>query len=237
MLILVVEDDRSVSRFLVRGLREEGHTVDLCEDGVSALAQGAAQPYDAIVLDWMLPDLDGLSVLRGWRERGVDSAVIMLTARADADAVIMALDAGADDHLAKPFSFEVLLARVRAIARRTLSHADTSRALVALGDAALDTRARTIERGGEVVELSKREFEVLDALLRHRGEVLSRTRLLDRVWGMSHDPTTNVVDVYVRYLRAKLDPPGCAPGDSIIETVRGRGYRLRAVDAEAEASP
>ncbi len=229
MLILVVEDDRSVSRFLVRGLQEEGHRVDLCEDGVSAAEQGLSQPYDVILLDWMLPDQDGISVLRSWRSRGLQSAVIMLTARDDSRAVVTALDAGADDHLAKPFRFEVLLARIRAVARRTQRHAETA-GQVKIGVASFDPHERTVTLDGEARPLSRREFDLLDFFLLERGQVLSRSRLLDRVWGVSRDPNTNVVDVYVRYLRAKLDVPGATPAESVIETVRGRGYRLRLQD-------
>ncbi len=227
MLVLVVEDDPSVSRFLVRGLREEGYEVDTCADGASALAQATAQPYDLIVLDWALPELDGLSLLRAWRARGLAAPVLMLTARAGVEATVLALDAGADDHLSKPFSFEELLARARALVRRA-RRAEQSLGAVQLHGATLDLRARVVERGGARHELSAREFALLDFFLQRRGEVLSRARILDRVWSMAHDPTTNVVDVYVRYLRQKLDPDPAPEGyTSAIETVRGRGYRLR----------
>lgn len=228
MLILVVEDDASVLRFISRGLREEGHTVDVCQDGEAAITQGALQPYDMILLDWTLPGQDGLSVLRAWRSRGVVSPVIMLTARDGQDAELLGLDAGADDYITKPFSFEILLARMRALLRRASSVQDQPLQQVQLGEAVLDLRARTIQRAGERYELSSREFALLDHLLKHRGEVVSRTRIMDRVWQVSFDTTTNIVDVYIRYLRQKLDEPGCASQDSLIETVRGKGYRLKA---------
>jgi DNA-binding response OmpR family regulator len=226
MLILVVEDDARVAAFLERGLREEGHTVDLCARGDEAKAQGLAQPYEVVLLDWGLPGGDGVSVLRGWRAAGMRAAVIVLTARTGVDATVQALDAGADDFIEKPFSFEVLLARIRAVRRRASADVSERGAVVRVGEAEVDLRARAVWRGSERVELSQREFTLLDLLLKHRGEVLSRSRILDRVWGMAHDPSSNVVDVYVRYLRSKLDGADSDHG-SVIETHRGRGYRLK----------
>lgn len=227
MLILVVEDDARVARFITRGLGEEGYDVDVCSRGDDAVAQGLAHPYDLILLDWGLPGQDGLTVLRHWRLRGVQCPIIMLTARAGTDPLVLALDAGADDYVEKPFSFEALLARLRAHLRRRVEHPTS---LVQLGDVVLDLRRRIVIRSGATIELSSREFALLDLLLRHRGEVVTRTRILDRVWGVAHDPSSNVVEVYVRYLRVKLD--GESPSrPSLIETVRGRGYRLR-LDAE-----
>lgn len=227
MLILVVEDDPSVSRFLVRGLQEEGWTVDLCERGDDAVVQGARHPYDMILLDWRLPGLDGVSVLRAWRTRGLDTPVIMLTARSGVEATVEALDAGADDYMSKPFRFEELLARIRARFRRS-SHEGSN---VTIGRIQIDLKSRKVMRDGTTETLSTREFELLDLLLRERGHVVSRSRILDTVWGVQHDITTNVVDVYVRYLRARLDGPGVDISDSVIETVRGQGYRLREENA------
>lgn len=227
MLILVVEDDASVLRFVTRGLREEGYQVDVCQDGLQAIEQGCQQPYDAILLDWGLPGIDGLSVLRAWRQRGVASVVIMLTARDDTDAQILGLDAGADDYVTKPFSFEVLLARLRAQTRRLSYGEEPSTAqTVTIGAASLDLRSRQLTRDGEVVELSGREFALLDYLLKHRGQVVTRTKIMDRVWQVSFDTTTNLVDVYISYLRQKLDSADASA--SVIETVRGKGYRLKA---------
>lgn len=225
MLVLIVEDDDRVAQFLHRGLREEGHTVDRCATGEDALRQGASQPYDIVLLDWALPDMDGISVLRRWREAGVTAPVIMLTARSGVDATVLALDAGADDYIEKPFSFEELLARMRAHARRSENNGESASVMV--GRAAVDLRRRVVLRDGVEHELTSREFDLLDLFLKNRGEVLSRSAILDRVWGMSHDPSTNVVDVYVRYLRSKLDSEGF---ESVIETVRGRGYRLKKGD-------
>lgn len=227
LLILVVEDDARVSQFLTRGLREEGHNVDLCEDGEAALAQAAAQPYDIALLDWTLPGIDGLTVLRRWRSQGLDFPVIMLTARSGVEATVLALDEGADDYMCKPFSFEELLARLRAHSRRRKDDSGSAGNQVTLGGATLDLRSRALVRGDETFQLTAREFALMDLLLKHRGEILGRGRILDRVWGLSHDPTTNVVDVYIRYLRDKLDAPGTSVSDSIIETVRGKGYKLR----------
>lgn len=225
-LLLVVEDDPRVARFVVRGLREEGFTVDVCEDGESAIKQGLALPYDLALLDWSLPGLDGVTVMRRWRAEGMQAPIIMLTARTGVEATVLALDEGADDYISKPFRFEELLARVRAHLRRARLDGEAV-GRVQIGGATLDPRRRTIELGGAQSELSSREYALLDCLLRHRGQVISRSRILDQVWGLSHDPTTNVVDVYVRYLRQKLDGEGVPVADSCIETVRGRGYRLR----------
>lgn len=226
MLVLIVEDDDRVAQFLHRGLREEGHTVDRCATGSEALRQGPSQPYDVVLLDWALPDMDGVSVLRRWREAGVTAPVIMLTARSGVDATVLALDAGADDYIEKPFSFEELLARMRAQARRREINGEGT--TVTIGDATVDIRKRLVIRDGTEHELTTREFDLLDLFLKNRGDVLSRSTILDRVWGLSHDPTTNVVDVYVRYLRTKLD--GENAQSSVIETVRGRGYRLKRED-------
>lgn len=230
MNILVVEDDANVARFLVRGLKEEGFHVEHCGDGRTALETGLAMSYHVILLDWSLPDMDGLTVLIRWRELGVIAPVIMITARTGIDNTVIGLDHGADDFLEKPFSFEELLARIRANVRRhQLSGGQVaSKHQISLGGATVDLQAREVRHPNETHQLSNREYHLLSFLLKHRGETISRSRILDRVWGMSHDPTTNVVDVYIRYLRDKLDAPEArAAGQSAIETVRGRGYRLK----------
>lgn len=221
MLVLIVEDDSSVSRFLCKGLREEGYLVDLCTEGQTASEQALKQPYDVIILDWSLPDYDGLNLVRQWRAKGLHTPILMLTARIGVDATILALDSGVDDYLNKPFSFEELLARIRALIRRNLNNLQTS---ITLFDTQIDLRTRRVIRGEQHHELSAREFALLDALLQSRGEIVSRTKLLERAWGLSHDPNTNVVEVYIRYLRHKLDEEGMP---SMIETIRGRGYRLK----------
>lgn len=223
MLLLVVEDDQNVARFLVRGLQEEGWDVDLCTRGDDAVTQGTRHPYDLILLDWRLPGLDGLSVLREWRTRGSDTPVIMLTARGSTESTVEALDAGADDFISKPFRFEELLARIRARLRRS----NNTRTTIEIGNATVDLKRRVVTRDDQEFTLSSREFDLLDLLLRERGHVVQRMRILDSVWGVQHDVTTNVIDVYIRYLRAHLDGPDADPAQSVIQTVRGQGYRLR----------
>lgn len=227
MYILVIEDDASVARFLVRGLREEGHTVDLCARGDDALHQGSRLSYDFILVDWMLPGLDGVSLTRGLRERGVQAPILMLTAKESTDAIVTALDAGADDYMSKPYSFEELLARIRALARRSSQATDVHEGQVLIGSSHFHIRERVLVTPGARHELSNREFALLDLLVRHRGETLGRTSILDRAWGLSADPSTNVVDVYIRYLRSKLQEEDPIP---LIDTVRGRGYRLISQD-------
>jgi len=231
MLVLIVEDDDRVAQFLHRGLQEEGMVVDRCSTGEEALQQGVSQPYEIVLLDWALPDMDGISVLRKWRELGMTSPVIMLTARSGVDATVLALDAGADDYLQKPFSFEELLARIKAHARR--NERTGTATSVSIGHVRVDIRRRVVVSKNGEEELTAREFQLLDFFLKHRGEVLSRSTILDRVWRMAHDPSTNIVDVYVKYLRSKLD--NVESNESVIETVRGKGYRLR-LEEELEKS-
>jgi len=222
MRILVVEDDERLGLTLTRGFGEEGHEVDLVARGVGALAQLRDVSYDVVVLDWGLPDLDGVSVLRAMRERGDRTPVIMLTARGTVGERVTGLRAGADDFLVKPFAFEELLARLDALARRSVGQLD---ALVA-GSVSVDGRRRTLRagEGGVEVPLTPREFGLAAELFRHRGEVLSRSHLLRAVWGTDFLGDPNVVDVYVGYLRAKLTRTGAR--DVAIRAVRGVGFRL-----------
>lgn len=222
MLILVVEDDTSVARFIVRGLQEEGWNVDVCARGDEAITQGSRHPYDLILIDWRLPGMDGVAVIREWRSKGLKTPIIMLTARSGMEATVEALDAGADDYVTKPFRFEELLARMRARFRRA-----TTEAPVKIGNAEVDLRQRVVIRDGHIDRLSTREFDLLDLLLKERGKVVTRSRILDQVWGLQHDITTNVIDVYIRYLRARLDGPNVETSASVIETVRGQGYRIK----------
>jgi two-component system OmpR family response regulator len=220
--VLVVEDETKLGNLLSRGLREEGYSADLAERGEEALWMAKAVEYDAIVLDVMLPGLDGFAVCRRLRADGVWSPVLMLTARDAVDDRVAGLDAGADDYLAKPFSFEELLARLRALTRR----APVERpAVLAAGDLRLDPAAHRAWRGDVELDLSAKEFALLELFMRRPGSVLSRGQLLEGAWDMAFESRSNVVDVYVRYLREKIDRPfGCES----IETVRGVGYRLRA---------
>jgi two-component system OmpR family response regulator len=220
--ILIVEDEPKMSRLLARGLSEEGHVVDVAATGEDAIWMAQAAPYEALVLDVMLPGLDGLATCRALRERGVWTPVLMLTARDAVADRIEGLDSGADDYLPKPFAFGELLARLRALVRRA-PQARPAELLV--GDLRLDPAARRAWRGDEEIQLSAKEFALFDLFMRRAGETLTRGQLLDGAWDMAFERRSNVVDVYVRYLREKVDRPF---GLHSIETVRGVGYRLRA---------
>jgi two-component system OmpR family response regulator len=218
MHILLVEDELKMARALRRGLEQEGHSVDSTTDGDDALSRGVEFEYDAIVLDVMLPGRDGFAICRELRARDRWAPVLMLTARDAVEDRIRGLDAGADDYLVKPFAFGELLARLRALVRRGVSERP---AIITVGDVELDPAAHTVTREGRVVDLSVREFSLLEFLMRHAGEVVSRTRILEQVWDVNYDSFSNVVDVYVGYLRRKLELPF---GRSFIRTVRGVGY-------------
>lgn len=223
MRILLVEDEPALVRSLTRGLSEEGHVVDTCDSGAEALRQARLISYDVMLLDWMLPDLDGLSVLRGWRREGLRTPVIMLTARSTTAEKVAGLRAGADDYMTKPFNFEELLARISAVSRR--SEGEALRATV--GDVHLDGRRRVLVRGETETTLTGREFALASAFFSRPGDVLTRAELLRRVWGERFDGEPNVVDVYVGYLRKKLqllEEEG--PGVPRLSTVRGLGWRL-----------
>lgn len=220
MKLLVVEDEEKLGRLLTRGLTEEGHTVDLCKNGDDAAEQAMAVPYDVIVLDWALPGKDGVQLLRHWRDRGLRTPVLMLTARGTVGEKVTSLRAGADDHLIKPFAFEELLARIEALHRRSGAAVGVLR----LGNATLDPRMRCLLVGDRQEPLTAREFALLEELASRKGEVLTRTHLLSRVWGLDFDGAPNVVDVYVGYVRSRLKGAG-AEGVRI-ESVRGVGYRL-----------
>jgi two-component system OmpR family response regulator len=219
--ILVVEDDAKLRLLLGRGLAEEGYAVDVAGTGADAIWRVAEYPYDAVVLDVGLPDTDGFSVCQTIRERGHWVPVLMLTALGEVDHRVRGLDVGADDYLVKPFAFAELIARLRALLRRGAEPRPTT---MRVGDLALDPASHTVMRGGTRVELTAREFSLLEYLMRYRGEVISRTRLVDHVWDSAYDGDLHVVNVYVAYLRDKIDRPF---GRATIETVRGAGYRLR----------
>jgi len=222
MRVLVVEDEAKLGRLLQRGLREEGYAADLADRGEEALWMAHAVDYDAIVLDVMLPGLDGFAVCRKLRGDGVWSPVLMLTARDAVDDRVTGLDAGADDYLAKPFSFEELLARLRALTRRAPVERPS---VLEVGELRLDPASHRAWRGDAELDLSAKEFSLLELFMRRPGIALSRSQLIDGAWDMAFEARSNVVDVYVRYLREKIDRPF---GRASIETVRGVGYRLRA---------
>ena len=219
--LLVVEDDIKMASLIKRALTREGYAVDMAATGTDALWMGQEFPYDAIVLDAMIPEPDGFDVCRQLRQAGRWMPVVMLTARDSVEDRVRGLDVGADDYLAKPFAFAELFARLRALLRRDPNERPT---VLAAGDLSLDPATRAVDRDGAPIELSAREFALLELLLRHKGEVLSRTSIIDHVWDFAYDGGSNVVDVYVRYLREKVDRPF---GRASIETVRGAGYRLR----------
>jgi two-component system, OmpR family, response regulator len=222
MRVLVVEDEPKMAALVARALREDGHAADVAHDGPEGVSTAHAAPYDAIVLDVMLPGFDGFEVVRRLREQQVWTPVLMLTAR---DAVVDrvgGLDAGADDYLTKPFSIEELLARLRAIARRGPVERPT---VLRVGDLVLDPGAHRAWRGDDELTLSSREFALLELFMRNAGSALSRVQILDAVWDMAFETRSNIVDVYMRYLRQKIDAPF---GKSSLETIRGVGYRLRA---------
>jgi two-component system OmpR family response regulator len=221
MRALVVEDESKMAALLRRGLQEEGYAVDVAATGEDGAWLGNENDYDVILLDAMLPDIDGFEVCRRLRAAGRWSPVLMLTARDGVQDRVAGLDAGADDYLTKPFSFDELFARIRALLRRGPSERPT---VLAAGDLELDPAKRRVTRGRAAIDLTPKEFAMLELFLRHPGEALTRTRILEHVWDFAYEGDSNVVDVYVRYLREKVDRPF---GRRSIETVRGVGYRLR----------
>lgn len=222
MRILVVEDEERIARFIRKGLEEESYAVDVVPDGPSTFDWIAGAQYDLILLDVMLPGLTGIEVCRILRERGVTTPILMLTARDDVDDRVAGLDAGADDYLPKPFAFKELLARIRALTRRASVQAmpDT---VLELADLKLDTVTHRAKRGRREIELTAKEYALLEYLLRHPRRPLSRTLIREAIWGYDYYGASNVVDVYVRHLRQKLEANGESP---LIHTVRGVGYKL-----------
>jgi two-component system, OmpR family, response regulator len=221
MRVLIVEDEAKLAALLRRGLVEEGYAVDVVSNGGDALWMAEATPYDAVVLDVVLPEIDGLEVCRTLRKRNVWVPIVMLTARGAVGDRVSGLDAGADDYLTKPFSFAELLARLRALTRRGAAERP---AIVDVGSLRLDPATRRAWRGEIEVTLSQKEFALLEMLMRRPGQVLSRLDLLEHAWDFAYENRSNVIDVYIRYLREKVDRPF---GVTSIETVRGVGYRLR----------
>ncbi len=221
MRLLLVEDDLRLAALLERALREDGYAVDSTGDGAEALWIATENSYDLVVLDGMLAGMDGVEVIRTLRARERWMPILMLTARSGVDDRVDGLDAGADDYLTKPFEFEELAARIRALVRRG---ARQRPAVLSNGDLTLDPAARRVARAGKRIELTAKEFALLELLMRHRGDVLTRTFILEHAWDFAFDPTSNIIDQYMASLRRKIDRPF---GRTDVETVRGAGYRLR----------
>jgi two-component system copper resistance phosphate regulon response regulator CusR len=221
MRVLVVEDEKKTASFIRKALQAEGFAVDVCHQGEEALAAPGTTPYDAIVLDIMLPGRDGLSVLRQWRKQNRTTPVLLLSARGEVNERVEGLDAGADDYLPKPFALAELVARVRALTRRT---ADSKSPVLRVADLTLDTVSHRAQRGGADIELTAREYRLLEFLMRSAGRLCGRMMILEKVWDYDFDPGTNLVDVYVKRLRAKIDAEF---EPKLLHTVRGTGYVLK----------
>ena len=225
MKLLIVEDDKEAASYLKRALSEAGHAVHVAAGGRDGLLLAAGEPYDVIVLDRMLPELDGLAILRTIRASGVKTPVLLLTAMGGIDDRVEGLDAGGDDYLVKPFAFAELLARVNALARRPPQQEVRTELLLA--DLRMDLLRRTVIRAGQRIELQPREFQLLEYMLRHSGRVVTRTMLLESVWDFHFDPKTNIVETHMSRLRAKVDRGFSC---ELIHTVRGAGYSIHAPD-------
>jgi len=222
MRILIIEDERKVAQFLKKGFQSEAFSVDIASDGAEGRRLALTESYDAIILDLMLPTMDGMTLLEEFRREGVDTPVLILSARGDLEDRVRGLNLGADDYLPKPFSFSEVLARVRAILRR--SAGDTRGSVLELGDLRMDLLTRSVTRGGREITLTNKEYELLEYLLRNKGRVVSRVVLTEHIWDMGFDSETNVVDVLVNRLRRKLDDGFT---EKLVQTVRGVGYMLK----------
>ena len=223
MRILIIEDDREAAGYIRKGLRESGHVVDHAADGEEALEMARASEYDILVVDRMLPKMDGLTVIETLRSENDRTPALILSALGEVDHRVEGLKAGGDDYLVKPYAFAELLARVEALARRR--DPETVKTKLVVGDLEMDLLARTVVRGDEEIILQPREFRLLEFLMKHAGQVVTRTLLLEKVWDYHFDPQTNVIDVHISRLRSKIDKPFDQP---ILHTVRGAGYRLQA---------
>ena len=221
MRILVVEDEKKIADFVKRGLREEGYAVDVAYDGKEGYLLASANDYDIIILDLMLPQMDGVTVCKKLREAKVKSPIIMLTAKDTVQDKVIGLDSGADDYVTKPFSFEELLARMRAVLRKEEARGATK---LQAADLVLDLVAHKVARGGNEIELTTKEYALLEYLMRNAGTIVTRTMISEHVWDIDFDTFTNVIDVYINYLRNKIDH---GYKKKLIHTVRGRGYLLK----------
>lgn len=223
MRILIVEDDKKIASFLEKGLRESGFSVDTCHDGIEGLSMALTEPYEAAVIDIMLPGLDGLTLIEKIRTKGITMPLLILSARQSVDDRIEGLQRGGDDYMVKPFSFNELLARIQALMRRGRKVSDPS--LLTVGELQLDSLKHEVRRQGEKIELPAKEYALLDLMMRNPGRVLSKTSILEQIYDYSFDPQTNVIDVLVCRLRNRIDK---GYDTKLIQTVRGMGYVLRA---------
>ena len=228
MRILIIEDDRDAAQYLAKGLRESGHSAEIAENGRDGLLRSAVEPFDVLIVDRMLPNLDGLSLVQHLRKTGHATPVLFLSALGEVDDRVKGLRAGGDDYLTKPYAFSELLARVENLGRRRNIRAVATRLKVA--DLELDLLSRKATRAGQAIDLQPREFQLLETLMRHAGQVMTRTMLLEQVWNYHFDPQTNVIDVHISRLRQKIDR-GFEP--PLIHTVRGAGYCVREPEAAA----
>jgi two-component system OmpR family response regulator len=224
--MLVVEDDSQVAAYLVKGLKEQGHTVDHAADGKNGLFLATSEDYDAMIIDRMLPELDGLTIIKSVRAAGKTTPMLILSALGEVDARVEGLRAGGDDYLTKPFAFSELLARLDALIRRAQQTATVETSL-RIADLELDQLTRSVKRGGNPVTLQPREYRLLEYLMQNAGRVVTRTMLLEQLWDYHFDPQTNVIDVHISRLRGKIDKDFDQP---LLQTVRGAGYMLREPD-------
>jgi DNA-binding response OmpR family regulator len=226
MRVLIVEDDRKLARQLKKGMDESGYAASVAFDGREGFDAAITGRFDVLILDVMLPSLDGISIVQRLRQRRIGTPILLLTARDTAEDIIGGLDSGADDYLTKPFSFHVLLARLRALARRR--HADPSTVL-SIADLSLDPATHEVRRAALIVSLSPTEFGILELLMRNTGRVITRDRLIEAVWGHDRDVQSNTLDVFIRQLRSKIEPAGAA---KLLHTIRGIGYTVREEDVQ-----
>lgn len=222
MKVLIIEDEKKIASFVRKGLEAQGFVVEVSQNGVEGYALATSRPYDAAILDIMLPGKDGLSILRNLRERKIALPVILLTARSELNERLEGLNLGADDYLTKPFHIEELIARLHAVTRRA---AGASQSILAVADLSMNLLTRKVARGEQAIELTAREFSLLEHLMRSPGRVLTRVEICERVWDYNFDPGTNLVDVYIQRLRKKVDGES---DQKLIETIRGVGYRIKA---------
>lgn len=219
--LLVVEDEKDLNRIISKKLMEEGYSIDSCYDGESALDYLGAVEYDGVIMDFLLPKMNGLEVLKNIRKRGIQVPVLFLTACTDTDDVVSGLDAGADDYVTKPFSFHELLARIRVMLRKRM---ETRENIYQCGDLVLNYNDRTVKRAGKDIELSAKEFSILFYMIRNQNLVLTREQIENNIWNMDYEGSSNIIDVYIRYLRKKVDD---GFETKMIQTIRGAGYMLK----------